>query len=283
MFNDCEDRVIHIDDKGNETIYTKEQFFDNEHCRYATDQNPENCPMINDWCDENNVGGAAESEDEDEECEFCDGCDDPISICEGSAHPCYHCDNGCGKVIAEADLYYQRVCDDCIDENNVGGAAESEDEDEDEKTYKCSDCDEWVTATEECCGGPDSLQRVEYEIEFGDMIDDDVMRSWTDSYGFLTNATLEYEKLVAEKHYDFVNLYERQGGSTTDLIDSWNKKDDKKDCSHKWECGCEKSVCEGCQEEPDDFCGCDECKNYYTHRNDNCRCGGRDCPYCLAR
>lgn len=219
MFNDCEDRVIHIDDKGNETIYTKEQFFDNEHCRYATDQNPENCPMINDWCDENNVGGAAESEDEDE----------------------------------------------------------------DEKTYKCSDCDEWVTATEECCGGPDSLQRVEYEIEFGDMIDDDVMRSWTDSYGFLTNATLEYEKLVAEKHYDFVNLYERQGGSTTDLIDSWNKKDDKKDCSHKWECGCEKSVCEGCQEEPDDFCGCDECKNYYTHRNDNCRCGGRDCPYCLAR
>jgi hypothetical protein len=27
-----------------------------------------------------------------------------------------------------------------------------EEEEEEEKTYKCSDCDAWVTSTESCCG-----------------------------------------------------------------------------------------------------------------------------------
>tara|TARA_R110001592_G_scaffold359644_1_gene666531 strand:+ start:493 stop:1206 length:714 start_codon:yes stop_codon:yes gene_type:complete len=80
--SDDEVRVIHIDDKGKETIYTIGEFFDNEHSRYATDQNPENCPMINDWCDENNVGGAAESEDEDSDDEICRTCNRHEDECE---------------------------------------------------------------------------------------------------------------------------------------------------------------------------------------------------------
>ena len=174
--NECwADRVIHIDEKGKETIYTKEEFFDNEHCRYATDQNPENCPMINDWCDENNYGGGAESEDED------------LDICgrTGREFDKENPHTGCGEYIGEDD------------ENIMVG--------------NISFC--------ETCG----------------------------------------EKAL---------------------------EDEKKDCSHKWECGCKKQYCDECHARAartgaiNEFCACQECASYYTYRNDNCRCGGRDCPYC---
>tara|TARA_R110000787_G_scaffold279083_1_gene389081 strand:+ start:184 stop:744 length:561 start_codon:yes stop_codon:yes gene_type:complete len=42
-------------------------------------------------------------------------------------------------------------------EDNRKEEEEEEDLDE-EKTYKCSDCNEWVTSTEECCGGDESKE-----------------------------------------------------------------------------------------------------------------------------
>ena len=38
--------------------------------------------------------------------------------------------------------------------------------DEDEKTYKCSDCDEWITATEECCGEEKEQPTINWEKFF---------------------------------------------------------------------------------------------------------------------
>ena len=49
-----EDRVIHIDEKGKETIYTKNEFFHIDTAHYSTDHNPENVGIINDWCEDNN-------------------------------------------------------------------------------------------------------------------------------------------------------------------------------------------------------------------------------------
>lgn len=62
-------------------------------------------------------------------------------------------------------------------------------------------------------------------------------------------------------------------------------------CEHKYDCGCEKEICEDCreiiaednipEEEWRDLnCEGEGCKLYYTHRNDNCNCDSRDCGYC---
>ena len=67
-----------------------------------------------------------------------------------------------------------------------------------------------------------------------------------------------------------------------------------KKCGHKHKCGCKKKICERCRDiiaeeniEKEDWkdldCDGEDCKLYYTHRNDNCNCGGRDCGYCEAR
>ena len=58
-------------------------------------------------------------------------------------------------------------------------------------------------------------------------------------------------------------------------------------CEHKFDCGCEKSRCEECEEyfiENDNNrgveCQDEDCCEYYRHRNDNCDCHGFDCGYC---
>ncbi len=51
-----------------------------------------------------------------------------------------------------------------------------------------------------------------------------------------------------------------------------------KNCGHRWECGCDKPICEEC--EGPLWCNVEGCKNYYTFRNDNCNCNGPDCYYC---
>ena len=74
-------------------------------------------------------------------------------------------------------------------------------------------------------------------------------------------------------------------------------KSSQNKCEHKYECGCEKSICDECREQlkendvpkeewgtyDDMDCECEGCKFYYTSRNDNCNCGGRDCGYCEER
>ena len=63
------------------------------------------------------------------------------------------------------------------------------------------------------------------------------------------------------------------------------KKPPQKKCGHKWECGCDKEVCEWCLENEDDTHDCEDenCKSYYEFRNDNCDCFTRECPYCSSR
>lgn len=57
-------------------------------------------------------------------------------------------------------------------------------------------------------------------------------------------------------------------------------------CKHRWECGCNKTVCIDCirnyidDDDEGDLCENEDCREYYTHRNDNCDCGGRECGYC---
>ena len=53
----------------------------------------------------------------------------------------------------------------------------------------------------------------------------------------------------------------------------------KKYCSHKYECGCNKNLCEECDSDWE-MCENEDCRNYYNFRNDNCNCMSRDCPYC---
>ncbi len=57
-------------------------------------------------------GFQAHVEEEDDDEEICDGCGDTREICENSAHPCYKCDGGCGKIMGSSDEC-QRICDDC--------------------------------------------------------------------------------------------------------------------------------------------------------------------------
>jgi hypothetical protein len=57
-----DDLMVHISDgietdKGTKTYYTKDEFFGDGH--YATDTNDNNIEVINDWCDQQNVGGDA--------------------------------------------------------------------------------------------------------------------------------------------------------------------------------------------------------------------------------
>ena len=59
-------------------------------------------------------------------------------------------------------------------------------------------------------------------------------------------------------------------------------------CSHFFDCGCNKEICEECLEKEENESGSndgldcgDECKNYYKYRNDNCNCDGPDCGYCF--
>lgn len=65
-----------------------------------------------------------------------------------------------------------------------------------------------------------------------------------------------------------------------------------KECGHKWECGCDKEICDNCKEiaenddeymEYDEFCEDENCKTYYYNRKDNCDCCDRGCPYCKAK
>jgi hypothetical protein len=54
--------ILHIDEDGQETLYRKEDFFDDGH--YQTDTNEENVEMINDWTDEH-IPGEDETDDDD--------------------------------------------------------------------------------------------------------------------------------------------------------------------------------------------------------------------------
>jgi hypothetical protein len=55
-------------------------------------------------------------------------------------------------------------------------------------------------------------------------------------------------------------------------------------CGHKYECGCDKVYCQDCviAIETDDLEWCDNenCKHYYSYRNDNCNCNGLECGFC---
>jgi len=58
-------------------------------------------------------------------------------------------------------------------------------------------------------------------------------------------------------------------------------------CNHRWECGCGKLSCvemglEDCQDEDvcQELCENEQCRHYYDHRNDNCDCDSKECPYC---
>jgi hypothetical protein len=64
-----------------------------------------------------------------------------------------------------------------------------------------------------------------------------------------------------------------------------DEEEDEEVCEHIHDCGCGKPSCmEMDGEECDDFiCSNEACRHYYDHRNDNCDCGGRECPYCKCR
>ncbi len=56
----------------------------------------------------------------------------------------------------------------------------------------------------------------------------------------------------------------------------------RKPCGHKWECGCDKTLCENCERPDYDkaFCQDETCPSYYLCRNDRCDCGSLECGFC---
>jgi hypothetical protein len=53
-----------------------------------------------------------------------------------------------------------------------------------------------------------------------------------------------------------------------------------KSCGHRWECGCDKQKCNRCVKRNRTRCDDEDCKVYYSYRNDNCDCNSIDCGYC---
>ena len=99
--------------------------------------------------DEGDEGDEADADEGDD----CEGCGDKRSVCENSAHPCYKCDGGCGKIMG-TDNDCQRTCDNCGegeegDEGDEEGDGEGDDEGDEGDgrgdegcDYRCLECRE---------------------------------------------------------------------------------------------------------------------------------------------
>ncbi len=91
--DDKDDAILHIDEDGQETLYKREDFFNDGH--YQTDTNEENVELINDWTDEHIPG---EDETDDEEVRRCWTCD---------TRPATH------RTYRDALEDYELTCDEC--------------------------------------------------------------------------------------------------------------------------------------------------------------------------
>jgi hypothetical protein len=106
-----------------------------------------------DWC-----GGDESEEDKIEPCDRCPRMD--VSICMSNkclSDDVVFCCKGCDKaIVMDSEDHNFAKCDEDNEDDWYCMDCPVPTIDDDEKTYKCSDCNEWVTSTEECCGGDES-------------------------------------------------------------------------------------------------------------------------------
>jgi hypothetical protein len=165
------------------------------------------------------------------------------------------------KQVIKTEQMSQIICDDCFDENYG----------------RCNCCDDKYVPNEMpeeyegwcyCCW--------EYRDECEDC--ENVFEKEELEHGFCEDCRVVVKKAVVKCFPKILKLVE----------DAQQVKKPKLKivCDHKWECGCNKEICEECVErgkETWELCGNEDCCMYYEHRNDKCGCNGRDCGFCVSR
>lgn len=111
-----------------------------------------------------------------------------------------------------------------------------------------------------------------------------------DSFGPAPSADNQCEECDFCQNPRF-RLTKRVGDAQTPPYDEWTcqqchkeQYEEEYECEHEHECGCGKQNCfemdgEDCSADAG-LCENEACRHYYDHRNDNCDCGGNECPYC---